>query len=227
MLAEDEAETELLHKAFNMNYGWEFHLIMNNIAQGKADADAVTGYYAKVDSVYPKGSYMMHFTSNHDENSWNGTVYERMGDAAKTMAALSFTVPGMPLIYSGQEAGNNKRLEFFEKDEIEWDELALHDFYEKLIDVKQTNPALWNGCAGGNIHFLDNNNDDVLVFYREKEGNKIVGIFNLSENNQSVSGLTDEFTGTYKNIMNNAQESITQNTTFDLQPWDFRILAGE
>jgi glycosidase len=227
MLAEDEAEPELLHKAFNMNYGWEFHHIMNSIAQGKAGADDVIGYFGKVDSIYPQGSYMMHFTSNHDENSWNGTVYERMGDAAKTMAALSFTVPGMPLIYSGQEAGNDKRLEFFEKDEIDWSEPALYGFYKKLIDAKEENSALWNGCAGGNISFLNGGNDDVLVFSREKEGNKIVGVFNLSGNQQSVSGLTDEFTGSYSNVMNGTQESITQNTKFDLQPWDFKILAGE
>jgi glycosidase len=227
MLAEDEAEPELLHKAFNMNYGWEFHHIMNSIAQGKAGADDVIGYFGKVDSIYPQGSYMMHFTSNHDENSWNGTVYERMGDAAKTMAALSFTVPGMPLIYSGQEAGNDKRLEFFEKDEIDWSEPALYGFYKKLIDAKEENSALWNGCAGGNISFLNGGNDDVLVFSREKEGNKIVGVFNLSGNQQSVSGLTDEFTGSYSNVMNGTQESITQNTKFDLQPWDFKILARE
>ncbi|MCF8362429.1 MAG: alpha-amylase [Prolixibacteraceae bacterium] len=226
MLAEDEAEPELLNKAFNMNYGWEFHHIMNSIAQGEAGVDDVKGYFAKVDSIYPQGSYMMHFTSNHDENSWNGTVYERMGDATETMAALSFTLPGMPLIYSGQEAGLDKRLEFFEKDEINWSEPALHAFYEKLVDAKQANPALWNGCAGGNISFFYNN-DDVLIFHREKEGNKIVGIFNLSEKEQEVSGLTDEYSGSYSDVMTSKLESITHNTTFDLQPWDFKILAGE
>ena len=37
------------------------------------------------------GDEMM-FTSNHDENSWAGTEFERMGDAARVMALLTFTL---------------------------------------------------------------------------------------------------------------------------------------
>ena len=64
----------------------------------------------------------MNFTTNHDENSWNGTVHERYGEGYKIFAVLMATVPGMPLVYSGQEAGLDKRLEFFEKDAINWKE---------------------------------------------------------------------------------------------------------
>jgi glycosidase len=228
MLAEDEAESELLHKAFNINYGWEFHHIMNSIAQGEADANAVAGYYTKVDSVYPKGSYMMHFTSNHDENSWNGTVYERMGDAVKTMAALSFTLPGMPLIYSGQEAGNNKRLEFFEKDEIDWSKLEMQQFYAKLIDLKQQNKALWNGCEGGSIGFASlTTKNNILAFIREADGNKIVSLFNLSDKVLSNQLANDQFVGDYTNALTGGTFSLTTETKFELSPWEFMILIGE
>ncbi|MBN1767319.1 MAG: alpha-amylase [Prolixibacteraceae bacterium] len=225
MLAEDESEAELLHKAFNMNYGWEFHHIMNSIAQGEADANAVAGYYTKVDSVYPQGSYMMHFTSNHDENSWNGTVYERMGDAVKTMAALSFTLPGMPLIYSGQEAGNNKRLEFFEKDEIDWSNLEMQQFYAKLIDLKQQNKALWNGCAGGDIQFIDVHKD-ILVFIRAYKQNKVLAVFNLSGEALDISTIPDEICGTYTNEKNQLQETITQNKPMSLSAWEYKIFTS-
>ena len=228
MLAEDEAESDLLHKAFNMNYGWEFHHIMNNIAQGKASADAVAAYYAKVDSVYPKGSYMMHFTSNHDENSWNGTVYERMGDAVKTMAALSFTLPGMPLIYSGQEAGNNKRLEFFEKDEIDWSNLEMQQFYAKLIDLKQQNKALWNGCEGGKINFVSlTSKNNILAFNRVANGNKIVSIFNLSNQVLINQIADDQIVGNYTDALTGETFSLTSATKFELAPWQFLILIGE
>lgn len=225
MLAEDEAEYELLHKAFNINYGWEFHHIMNSIAQEEANANAVAGYYTKVDSVYPKGSYMMHFTSNHDENSWNGTVYERMGDAVKTMAALSFTLPGMPLIYSGQEAGNNKRLEFFEKDEIDWSKLEMQQFYAKLIDLKQQNKALWNGCEGGDIQFIDVH-EDILVFIRAYKQNKVLAVFNLSGSALDISTIPDEICGTYTNEKSQLQDTITQNKPVNLSAWEYKIFTS-
>ena len=116
MLAEDEDNPDLLRKAFDMNYGWKLHHIMNDIAKGKKNANDIWDYMAWNDSVYPTNAYRMYFTSNHDENSWNGTVKERMGDAGEAMAILSYTVPGMGLVYSGQEAGLDKRLRFFEKD---------------------------------------------------------------------------------------------------------------
>jgi glycosidase len=43
------------------------------------------------------------FTSNHDENSWNGTEYEKYGEMAKPLAVFSATWDGVPLMYSGQE----------------------------------------------------------------------------------------------------------------------------
>ena len=55
--------------------------------------------------IFTQYDFRMRFTTNHDENSWNGTEFERLGDAASTFAALTFLIPGMPLIYSGQETG--------------------------------------------------------------------------------------------------------------------------
>jgi glycosidase len=151
MLGENQDQMDLLNKAFNVNYGWAFHHLMNEVAQGKKTAQAMDSLLVREDSVYPEKTYALQFTSNHDENSWNGTEYERLGDAVKTMAILSFTVPGMPLIYTGQEAGLNKRLAFFEKDSIDWNNLDMQQFYQKLIQLKKTQPALWNGEAGGQL----------------------------------------------------------------------------
>ena len=53
----------------------------------------------------------MYFTSNHDENSWNGTEFERMGPDYAALFVLAATAQGgMPLLYTGQEAGLNRRL---------------------------------------------------------------------------------------------------------------------
>lgn len=112
-----EADQPFLHKkAFDMSYDWRFHHLMNEIAAGKKHAGDIEKHFAWVDSVYPAGSILMQFTSNHDENSWNGTEFERLDGGAQTFAVLAATVPGMLLIYNGQESAFNRRLKFFEKD---------------------------------------------------------------------------------------------------------------
>lgn len=228
MLAEDESEKGLLTKAFNMNYGWEFHHIMNKIAKGELTSVAVKEYFAKIDSTYPAGSYPMQFTSNHDENSWNGTEYERLGDAAKTFAALTFVVPGMPLIYTGQEAGNTKRLNFFDKDQIDWSNLSMQDFYAKLIDVRQANKALWNGNAGAPIHFLHTTAENsVLAICRESEGNKVVSIFNLSPKEATNSVGCPKIEGKFKNALTGEEVNFKQGQEFNLKGWEYLIFIAE
>jgi len=228
MLAEDEAEKGLLTKAFNMNYGWEFHHIMNKIAKGELKSDAVKEYFAKIDSTYPAGSYPMQFTSNHDENSWNGTEYERLGDAAKTFAALIFVVPGMPLIYTGQEAGNTKRLKFFDKDQVDWSNLSMQDFYAKLIDIKQANKALWNGNAGAPVHFLHTTAENsVLAICRELGGNKVISIFNLSPNEATNSVGCPKIEGKFKNALTGEEVNFKQGQEFNLKGWEYQIFIAE
>ncbi len=147
MLAEWE-DPVLLEKAFNMDYAWNLHHVMNSIAMGKKSVADLDQYFTTPEKVYPGNAIRMNFISNHDENSWNGTVWKRMGDATPSMAILSATIPGMPLIYSGQEAGLDKQLSFFEKDEIEWKEHGIGEIYKALFNLKKNNKALWNGHLG-------------------------------------------------------------------------------
>ena len=122
MLAEDEEHTALLEHSFDMNYAWELMHLTEHIAQGKDNASALSSYFLRQQKIYPPDAYRLNCITNHDENSWNGTVFERYGKGVKAFAILDFTVPGMPLIYSGQEAGLNKKLRFFDKDTIPWND---------------------------------------------------------------------------------------------------------
>ncbi|MGM0377703.1 MAG: alpha-amylase family glycosyl hydrolase [Bacteroidota bacterium] len=224
MLAEDEEESELLKYAFNANYGWSFHHIMNDVANDEKNATHVRDYFTRIDSVYPEGTYPMQFTSNHDENSWNGTVFDRMGEkAAKTMAALTFTVEGVPMIYSGQEAGLDKQLEFFEKDQIEWkDNTEMSRLYRTLSDLHANNPALWNGEAGGEMKIIETNEqEDVFYFSREKDDNVVVALFNLSDESRSVTAEEGP-EGAFSEVMNDKGANLPVRGVL-LQPWEFRI----
>ena len=180
MLAEWE-NPALLKYAFDMDYAWELHRIMNQIAQGKLNVNTLVRYYKKQDTLYSANDIRMIFTSNHDENSWNGTEFERMGEAARTFAAYSYITPGMPLIYNGQEVALNKRLAFFTKDTITWTENVTYtNLYKKLNALKHDNSALWNGNYGGTFQYSADSLKNVITITRTKDASTVVGIFNLS-----------------------------------------------
>lgn len=200
---------------------------MNNIAKGTNIAKHVEVYLKKIDSIYPRGTYPMHFTSNHDENSWNGTEYERLGDAVKTMAVLTFTVPGIPLIYSGQEAGLNKRLKFFEKDEIDWSDLSMQEFYKKLIELKKKNPALWNGDAGGEVNIFETTSNNVLAFERVKDGNRVIVIMNLSKEACAVEIKIGNSAGEYQQFFTSQNFNLSPQQKLELEPWEYIVLVSQ
>ncbi|MDP6908203.1 MAG: alpha-amylase family glycosyl hydrolase [Flavobacteriales bacterium] len=181
-----EGEAAELHEAFDMTYAWSFHHLMNEIARGEKGASDVKVYWEEHKSKYKSEDYRMQFITNHDENSWNGTAIERMGDNRNSFAVMSFTVPGMPLIYSGQEADMDKRLEFFEKDVIDWSDDSLVDFYKKLILIKSVSPVLLNGPTGGAIDFLDVGEENILVYTRSTEESEMLIALNFSDDETRV-----------------------------------------
>ena len=174
MLAEGEEPKLHSQCDFNSSYAWELHHLMNAIARGEKGVSDLLAYIEKDSQRHPENAFRLMFTSNHDENSWAGTEFERMGDAAKVMAVLTFTLPNsQPLIYTGQEMGWNKRFEFFEKDHIPaWEENEYGEFYKWLIDVKHNNPALAAGEKGGEFNVISSDNN-TLVFTRTLPDNEV------------------------------------------------------
>lgn len=224
MLAEDEDHPDFLKKAFESNYAWKLHHLLNEVAQGKKTAADIQKYYTDSVSKYAAGSFPMVFITNHDENSWAGSEYERMGDAVKALATFTFTTEGIPLLYSGQEAGLKKRLLFFEKDTINWKNLEMQKFYEQLVDLKKDNPALWNGAAGAPMKFVETSApQQVLAFERVKDKNKVVAVFNLSPNPSQVSVRIKE-PGEYLDYFSGEKISFGDDTVWSLAPWTYKIL---
>ncbi len=223
MLAEAE-EAALLVDAFDMEYAWELHHLMNLLAKGEIDADTLQAYFDRQSERHPQGGYKMSFTSNHDENSWNGTVWERMGDASYALAALSVTVPGMPLVYTGQEAGLDKRLEFFEKDEVAWKSHPFADLYKKLFHLKHENKALWNGDFGGSFTRLASSDQgNIYAFVREKEAHKVVALFNLSDEPGAYEISGSSLPGTYKVFPTEETLNLSDREKLTLGAWEYRI----
>lgn len=223
MLAEAE-KPELMKKAFDMQYAWEGHHILNGIAQGKKTVKDFDAYIDKTRKNLQPDDIYMNFTSNHDENSWNGTEYERMGDAVETFAALTYTMPGMPLIYNGQEYDLNKRLRFFEKDTIPHSIGKMMPVYEKLGKLKVENPALKGGKNPASYKRIQTSLDDkILAFERESNGKKVIFIANLTKDNQNVKVQAE---GTFKDYMGNQEIILVKDQNLELKPWQYFILAN-
>lgn len=224
MLAESE-EKELFHNSFDMGYNWEGHHLMNQIAQGKASVKAWDEYMKKIDTTYQGDDYLMNFVTNHDENSWNGTVFERMGDASEAMVALTYTIPGVPLIYSGQEYDMDKRLKFFEKDTIPKTKGKMWPILEKLGELKNTNKALHGAKEAAEYKRLTTSADQkVLAFERSKDGSRVVYVANLSS---KPVEFTIDVHGDLKPYLGKNDFQMEENKKYKFQPWEYVILVNQ
>jgi len=223
MLAEWQ-EPELHEKAFDASYAWRWKEIMQDIVKGKANASDIAGYYSDYQSSWPKGAMRMAYTENHDQNTWDGTTNEVYGDALEAALALSFVGNGIPLIYNGQEAGNQKRLEFFEKDLVGWKDHPHQGLIRKLTTLKKNNSVLWNGAWGEPLEAISTSHpNDVFSFMRADAKSGVFAVFNLSDKAVDVSFKDDRQTGSYTTSLNGEAITLTPDTTLTLQPWDYRI----
>jgi alpha-amylase len=167
------------------------------------------------------------FTTNHDENSWNGTEYEKYGESAKALAVFSCTWPGLPLIYSGQELPNMKRLQFFEKDVIDWkDNNELHSFYQTLLKLHSENAAL-NGdkTISPVLKLSTSANDKVLAYLRKNGSHEVVVLLNLSKETVDLDVTDSSVEGNFKEIFSKTGNDFSSNRKFKMEPWSYQVFV--
>ena len=229
-LAEDEDKAqELTETAFDMYYGWTLHHLMNGVAQGKNSVEDLWAYFAKADSTIRPNAIRMNFITNHDENSWNGTEFERMGNSVPLWSAFCYVVPGMPMIYTGQLSGNHHRLEFFEKDLIDTNpEYAQADLYKQLNQLRADNKALHSPEQGAPMMRIAADNEHIFACVRHAEGkwcdNTVIAVMNMSGEEQTVTLDLTGYEGKYDCICGkNITLEATQ--TFQLKPWEYKIFT--
>ena len=219
MLAEAE-QHELFRNGFDMQYAWEGHHVLNSIAKGDATVSDFDTYMEKQNEVLEASDFTMNFVTNHDENSWSGTVKERMGDASEILTTLVYAMPGMPLIYSGQEYDLNHRLKFFEKDSIPKTKGNTWNLLTKLGDLKNNHLAFHGGKIAASYERLSTENENVVAFKRSKEEAQVYFIGNLS--NQVQSFILD-VEGTYEDLLLNKSLILNQKK-IQLAPWQYYLL---
>ena len=229
MLAEAE-QADLFDRAFDACYAWEFHHIVNDIAQGRRRVWDLRNYLYADRDRYPRSAMRLMFTSNHDENSWNGSEFRRLGDAAGIMAALTFVLPqSMPLVYTGQEFGYDHSFAFFDRDPmVDPRPGRFTELYRLLCLLKHRNRALQAGERGGSFVEIENNAKDCLMtFVREVEGNRVLYVMNLSPYAIHADFNTGVYQGEYADALTGDRIVVPYRVEQDMAPWSYRILIRE
>jgi glycosidase len=221
-----ECEVPTYHQVFDASYTWTWMHKSQDFAKGKISLADLKNVLLDDAVKFPSPASRVWFTSNHDENSWNGTEYEKYGDAAKPLAVFSATWKGIPLIYSGQELPNQKRLKFFDKDVIEWkEECALESFYKFLLALRKKQPAL--GARPETESFLITTSSDqqVLAFITRKDANQVLVLLNLSSVNIEGALSDVNVSGKFKEVISGKQVDFSRDRSMQLKPWEYMIFV--
>ena len=230
LLAEAEQRNLFDDGVFDACYGWEMHHLLNDVAQQRVRVTALRDWLRADRGRYPRSAMRLAFTSNHDENSWNGSEFARMGAARGIMAAFTFVVPGgLPLIYTGQEVGYDHSFAFFDRDPIPAESYranAYTEFYRRLTELRHANPALAAGGRGGDMVEISNNAEDCLMtFVREIPGNQVVAVMNLSPYAIETDYYTGIYAGMYTEALTGRPSELRGHVVEPMGPWSYRILT--
>lgn len=220
-----ECEEITYHEVFDASYTWKWLHAMEAKWKKSGDMYSLLQVLSFYHHQFPLSALRVFFTTNHDENSHSGSEYERLGDAALPFAVFCCLYDGLPLIYSGQELPNKKKLLFFDKDEIDWDQpCRLFDFYKTLLHLRKTNPALRTASGQTKAMILSNTDgDQVLSFVRRFQKHEVLVILNLSEQTRPVIITGQTLAGSYKDAFNKSGEDFISGQPLLLQPWDYRV----
>lgn len=219
----DELDNPDYATVFDASYSWKWMHLTKEFYQKKLPITDLKNLLSQYSAIGNK-SMRAWFTTNHDENTWNGTEYEKYGEMAKTLAVFSATWNGVPLMYNGQELPLlNKRLEFFEKDPIPWNgENKLENFYKKLFELKSKNPALRGGDDQATTQILQTSAPDQVLAYLRKNGNdEVLVILNLSDaQHLKVQILDETVKGKFKSIFSGLTTDFDTKPTIEMYKWE-------
>lgn len=220
-LAEDGEPA--IHKAFDMSYDWPLKDIMNDIAKGKKNVNDLIMHFENESKKFKPEDLRMQFTTNHDLNTWEGTEYERLGDSAvDAFTVLTYTIPGMPLTYTGQEEPLKKRLKFFDKDTVRFNLYQRQELLTKLNQLKTGNKALWNPSYKSSFMGLRNTNPiNVLTYIRFYKKTQVFCVFNFSPKEQTFK-ITDALIGDFVNYLGE-KLPVKSNVEMKLKPWGYSV----
>lgn len=193
MMLSEGAFPEHHLKAFDVTYSWNIYHALAAIMKGEKGPEALDAELHLEQTSYPRGSLRMRFSSNHDENAWDAPDVEKFGvQGAMLAAAVVNTLPGVPLLYNGQEAGNNIKLGLFEKQSIDWHGGSeFRELYTTLFALRKNHPAFSDGEM---IRLPATNTRTVYAFARISGTDKYIVAINFGKTSvvDSLSALSPD-----------------------------------
>jgi glycosidase len=229
MLAEWQDEPGHFTSCFNANYGWKWKDVTRDIGSGRQGPQSLDTLLQYLNKFYPPNYYQLYFTQNHDENAWSGTEQDLYGASADAFNVLMFTWQGMTMLYDGQESGFSQKLPFFEKETIRWGDYGKTSFFQQLCALKRNNRAVGAGKNGGPLVRISTTADDaVYAFTREKDGDRVIVILNLSKDPHNITLQPgSEILGAYINVFGNSTVQVTKDMDLNLKPWEYLVLTNK
>jgi glycosidase len=173
-------------KAFDITYSWNVYDILDPLLQGKKPVTLLDEIFKAEGLQFPTGSLRMRFNTNHDKNAWDAPATSKFGpDGLKLTAVLVNTIPGVPLIYNGEEVANDRKLSLFEKVNIDWMRPAsMRALYRKLFQLRKKHKALSRGEMI-RVHSLEDR--DVYAFFRLAGSDRLLIVLNFSSEPRSAT----------------------------------------
>jgi alpha-amylase len=220
----DELENPKYAEAFDASYSWTWMHATEDFYKKKKPFDSLMKILGRYDDL---GDHSMRtwFTSNHDENSWNGTEFEKYGDMADALAVFSATWNGVPLLYTGQEIPLKKRLKFFDKDPVDWQgKPGKEVFYKTLFQLRLHNPALRSGdTAVQTFRIKTDQAGRVFSYLRVRQEHAVFVILNFSDVKLTVSAIDKKLKGKFKNVFTGSSEDLSHIDKMVLPPWGWQV----
>jgi glycosidase len=218
-----ECEVPEYHEVFDATYTWRWMHASEEFFHGKMNLQSLLTVLYKSVTEFPATAFRAYFTSNHDENSWNGTEFEKYGDAAQLMAVFSCTWNGIPMMYSGQELPVRRRLKFFEKDSIVWDDkFQMHKFYKTLFILKNSNRSLRAGDIDVLTKIVSHPDDHkVLAYLRKKGEHQVLVILNCFA--EEINFQVKAVHGVFRNVFGGRDINFDEEDYVYLKPWGYLV----
>jgi cyclomaltodextrinase / maltogenic alpha-amylase / neopullulanase len=184
MMISDFSEPKYHIKAFDLTSSWDIYKILPAIVNQTISAVVLDAYLKSEYSDFPKGSLHLRFNNTYEKIESAQTVKKFNQQEARIIAVLKFIIPGVPIIYSGEEVGNNKYPSLYEKNEIDWSNgKNFTELYEQLAKIRRDHPALRNGS------YLSISNSEfktVCSFLRSSEKDSLIAVINFARENKVI-----------------------------------------
>ena len=222
-------------KAFDLTYSWNVYDMLDPVLKGKRPLAVLDRILRTEELQFPKGSLRMRFATNHDKNAWDAPAVTKFGpDGLKIATVLVNTLPGVPLLYTGEEVANDRALGLFEKCEVDWNRpREMGEMNRMLFELRRTNPAL---SRGEFVRLKGTHEEDVYAFQRVAGGNRILVVLNFAAAERQVrlqmpaeSGARQDALTRYRELFRGMELPVPAaqgEVSLTLEPRGYRVFVA-